>query len=154
MDSLSGDCKLFLELLAKTGLARLRVVGNSMSPSLRTGDTILVRDLGRAPVKVGQLVTFLQGEILCTHRIVKLCGTKLITCGDANLRADLPIERRQCVASVIAVERGNRILPVAAVAPTSSLWKRFSRIGRSFYFKLALIAHDRRLGASVTTQSS
>ena len=126
--------ELASDLLKIAGHARLRVAGPSMAPTLRIGDTILVEKFAIISIDVGQIITFVRGDLLCTHRVVALAGSKVITRGDANVFDDPPVNRRDCLGRVIAVERHGKTLPDAALyrrLPTERMvcslrwWRRF-----------------------------
>lgn len=112
---MSVDRELLTNLLKKTGQARLRVAGSSMVPTLRIGDTILIQASDQLLPDVGELVTFMQGNVLCTHRVAAVSGSKLVTRGDGNRYDDSPIEFDMCLGRVVRVERNGRTLPTAAL---------------------------------------
>ena len=117
--SMCVDRELLAELLERTGQARLRVAGASMSPTLRVGDTILVNAFTKASPVIGEFVTFVQGDRVRTHRVVALSGSRLITRGDANLHEDSPINPLDCLGRVVRVERNGRTL---SVGPLRRKW--------------------------------
>lgn len=125
------DRELLTQLLKTSGQARLRVAGSSMEPILRIGDVILIEASDRRRPKVGELVTFLCGNTLCTHRVAKFSGSKLVTRGDGNCHDDAPIEMDKCLGRVVMVERSGRALPVAAlhrkpaITEYLRLWRRW-----------------------------
>lgn len=68
------------------GYSYLQVDSGSMSPTIHTGDAILIRkDNTYAPQDI---ITFYQDDLYITHRIQKLEGNTFITKGDANNAAD------------------------------------------------------------------
>lgn len=109
------DRELLTDLLKKTGQARLRVAGSSMAPTLQIGDTILIEASDQRRPNVGELVTFIHGTALCTHRVVAVSGSKLVTRGDGNCYDDSPIDMDNCLGRVVMVEREGRTLPIAAL---------------------------------------
>jgi signal peptidase len=73
------------------GWRPLAVLSGSMTPSLRTGDEIVVRPVAPLALRVGDVVTFSdpsRGYALVTHRVrdVRVAGTTVhvVTRGDAN----------------------------------------------------------------------
>ncbi len=68
------------------GFSYLQVDSGSMSPSIHTGDAILIRKAHT--YETGDIITFHQDDLYITHRIQKIQGNKFITRGDANDAAD------------------------------------------------------------------
>jgi signal peptidase I len=73
------------------GWRPLAVLSGSMTPTLRTGDEIIVRPITAVALRVGDVVTFhdpSRGHELVTHRVrdVRVTGTTVhvVTRGDAN----------------------------------------------------------------------
>jgi signal peptidase len=73
------------------GWRPLAVLSGSMTPTLRTGDEIVIRPVAPVTLRVGDVVTFKdpsRGHALVTHRVrnVRITGTTVhvVTRGDAN----------------------------------------------------------------------
>ena len=79
---------LFLTLAGVVFLGSARIVGtDSMAPSLRAGDLVLLRPTGKM-IKPGTVVTYdFKGELI-THRVVEVVGDMLVTKGDNNQEVD------------------------------------------------------------------
>lgn len=105
----------------------LKVKGKSMMPFLYPGDKILIQPRPINFLKTGNLITFLDGTALCTHRLigkVKRAGqVYLITKGDLCARLDPPIPLGVIIGKVIAIQKGKRILSIEG-----PLWQAFNPI--------------------------
>jgi signal peptidase I len=133
---------LFLDLLLETGRARLRVVGNSMLPTLRVGDMIVVEAITDT-VRPADIVVFVRSGIFCTHRVCESGGATVITRGDANRHLDFPILKGECLARVIAIERDSGQIGTLAPRPVLSFVLRYSNLARRVFL---WITRDRGVG--------
>jgi len=78
---------LFFSLVPGFGL--FIVKSGSMEPAIHTGDIVFTRPLIYLnDLTPGTVITFKEGDILVTHRIVSVTGDRIITKGDANEDAD------------------------------------------------------------------
>jgi hypothetical protein len=74
--------------------------GRSMFPVLREGDLLSCRPLDRDPLP-GDIVVLCRDHRLVAHRVrVVLTGARVITQGDARLRADPPVPLNQILGLV------------------------------------------------------
>lgn len=74
--------------------ARLRASGQSMWPTVRDGDEVLIAPLSPAsPLAVGDVVLFVSPRGLVLHRIIALAHDHIATKGDAEPRPDLRVPR-------------------------------------------------------------
>lgn len=81
-----GSLIIIAVALLFLGSARI-VVTDSMAPSLRAGDLVLLRPTGKK-IKPGTVITYdFQGEQF-THRVVEVVGEMLVTKGDNNQEVD------------------------------------------------------------------
>lgn len=64
------------------------VVSDSMAPTYRSGDLLLIDTDTNFPARLGEVVTFTLGNETFTHRIVGVEGNFLVTQGDNNPAAD------------------------------------------------------------------
>lgn len=93
-------------LVALRGCTLVRVGGGSMSPSLETGDVVIVQH--GVPASVGDIVLFrLDGDNERTlHRVSDVTGGGLVTRGDAN-----PVADRRCVPRPSVIGRVRWVIP-------------------------------------------
>jgi signal peptidase I len=127
---------LFLEALRKSGRARLKVAGNSMLPTLRMGDMIVVESMSHATVRPADIVVFLQSGIFCTHRVFKSCGSSVITRGDANRHLDFPVSNQDCLARVVAIQRKDAQIKSLECRAALSFVLRYSRLARKVFLRM------------------
>lgn len=86
----------------------LRVEGNSMCPTIRHGDTVVVEFMP-VTLEVGDVVVFVdrrKGKLV-THRLVSLPGDMdmLITKGDNNRYPDAPLFRKDVIGKIVATDK-------------------------------------------------
>jgi signal peptidase I len=124
---------LFLDLLRESGRARLRVAGNSMLPTLRVGDTVVVEAMRDTTMRPAEIVVFVQGGVFCTHRVLKSCGSYVITRGDANRHLDFPVSSEECLARVVAIERKGAQITALAPRAALSFVMRYSSVARRLF---------------------
>lgn len=78
-----------------------QIGSNSMAPTITTNDLILVKITKN--VDTDDVITFEDGNILVTHRVISKTGHGFITKGDANNENDKQISSDQVVGKVIKV---------------------------------------------------
>ena len=78
-----------------------QIASNSMAPTITTDDLILVKitkDVG-----VNDVITFSEGKILVTHRVISETSNGFITKGDANNQKDKHVTYNQVIGKVIRI---------------------------------------------------
>lgn len=74
------------------GIKSFVIVSKSMEPTIMTGDAIFVKQISEDDVKVGDIISFKDGDSVNTHRIIEIVennGVKRYkTKGDNNKRED------------------------------------------------------------------
>ena len=74
------------------GFRTLTVLSGSMSPNIKPGDIVVIKEASKDSIKVGDVVTFNTDNILITHRVNQIVkeGDNLLfkTKGDANNTVD------------------------------------------------------------------
>ncbi|PYV14176.1 MAG: hypothetical protein DMG21_19045 [Acidobacteria bacterium] len=78
------DSALFVEVLHAYGMARLRVNGASMLPSIWPGDILEVRRPGEVKIASGELVLFERGGRFFAHRVVGMVEMPMAEVRDAR----------------------------------------------------------------------
>jgi signal peptidase I len=91
---------------------RFDVISNSMAPTFRTGDKVLIRPLNPDEPKPGQILAYSRG-MLVTHRYL---GNGICH-GDNAPYKDKPISTDDMVGIVTAVERDGQLLSLNARRP-------------------------------------
>ena len=82
------------------------VTSGSMEPEIHVGDLVIVRQCAASECAPGDVITFQdENGSTVTHRLQEIQGKKLVTRGDANNTADLPVEPEQVKGKVVKVVR-------------------------------------------------
>jgi signal peptidase len=115
LESLVGLSLLTLVILTLLGYITLAVVeGNSMEPTLQTGDLVIVlKRVATSDVSVGDVVVYRRGSTLIIHRVVMIEGSTFITKGDNNWVVDPPVNSEALIGKVLEI--GGRPLKVPLV---------------------------------------
>lgn len=103
-DALASD-------LAARGIAfRLRVWGNSMSPTIKNGDVVVVQPVSPDTLRQGDIVIYRRTGGHTAHRLVAWKNGRrlLLTRGDALPHVDPPFTPEQVIGRVVAVERDDQ----------------------------------------------
>jgi signal peptidase I len=116
------DTSLFLELselLLRGGKhLQFRAAGLSMYPTIQDGDLVRVTSVSRDRIRVGNIVLYQTGGVPVVHRVVgirKFAGCTVLSLrGDACGSPDAPVEGRQVLGKVLAIQRGDRFFEVGA----------------------------------------
>jgi hypothetical protein len=85
--------------------------GQSMHPTVRHADLVLLAPLGR-PVRPSDVVLVPLGPRLMLHRVVRVDQDVVLTRGDARRRDDAPIAREAVIARALAVRRDAVVTPL------------------------------------------
>ena len=96
---------------------RFRIVTESMRPSLRPGDDVIVQAVAWQQLRIGDVVLCDSGRMLVAHRLLAVRSPAgqplLVTKGDANWRLDAPYELRAYRGRVVRVAVGAPAFDVA-----------------------------------------
>jgi hypothetical protein len=135
--SVATDPETLRQLLAAAGELRLVVVGGSMAPTIRSGDSVVIRPLDGAP-RFGDVVVYARAGQLWCHRVL-VPGRRMITKGDGRGRPDAPVPAGAIIGRAIALQRGLRIIKLHGLAarltglafnlaaPAAALGRRLAR---------------------------
>jgi hypothetical protein len=102
--------------LIDAGLSvRFRARGNSMSPTIRNGEYLIVAPVEPTQVDVGDIVFCQMRRGPIAHRVCAIenpadVSRRFTLYGDASLDGDLPVAAHQLRGRVVAVERDGRRL--------------------------------------------
>ncbi|NLE35175.1 MAG: hypothetical protein GX622_08730 [Bacteroidales bacterium] len=103
--------------------------GFSMWPAIRPGDMVVISPHGAGQAAAGQIVALRRDGGFVLHRIIKVMKVsgrkRIVTCGDAAVRADEPAGRETIIGMVLSVTRSGRQLP----APRRRLPRWINRMG-------------------------
>lgn len=90
------------------GYSMFEVQTGSMSPTIKAGDMILVKNVPE--IKVDDVITYKEDGEFITHRVKEAYSETYITQGDANNSKDDPITKEQVVGKVVKVLPGFGII--------------------------------------------
>ena len=104
---------LVKEILETGSMIRIKVTGNSMKPSLSSGDMVTVKKVRSSSLIPGDLIFFInryQDPVL--HRLIRKTITStgeivLLTKGDALAGCDEPFREDQFLGKVCIIEKMN-----------------------------------------------
>lgn len=123
----SVTCQLISEVLQLSGSVRIRVLGDSMFPSILPGDILVVERQDLNQTLLGQIVLFARNGRLFAHRIVgehRRNGVPFfVTCGDSRRDNDAPVCPHEMLGCVTCIVRGERrISPRLTLLRESVSW--------------------------------
>jgi len=84
------------------GYTMFEVASGSMAPTLQVDDVIFV-NITRNNLKKGDIIAFLNDDVVITHRILLVDNDIITVKGDSNNTIDKPINRDQVIGKVIKV---------------------------------------------------
>ena len=78
------------------------VISGSMSGAIEVDDMVVIHE--QPSYAVGDVITFENGNVLVTHRVIAMAGEEYVTKGDANNSPDTyPVAPEQVVGKVVLV---------------------------------------------------
>ncbi len=81
------------------GYSYFEIASNSMYPELKKGDLVIIK-LDYNEYKVGDVITFKDGDLYTTHRLSEIDNDSYTTKGDANNSYDDPITKNNVIGKV------------------------------------------------------
>jgi signal peptidase I len=136
----------WLEKFASTGSGWLIIISGSMAPLIQIKDQILIKKTIPSYIRIGDIITFWQGNILVTHRVIRKFtkggNIAFIEKGDANTNYS-QIDAQSIIGKVKKIKKGEREIDVDTLN-----WKTLNRItGLGLLSAFALRAIGRRIPA-------
>jgi hypothetical protein len=142
---LSEAPALIADVLSRFGEARLRVIGGSMFPLVRSGDILTVRCCSSDQLQPGDIVLVRDGQRLFAHRLLAVQSSAgrtsdhssddcwLITRGDSHWHCDPLRPASALVGRVVSLTRSSRVLdePFAL-----SVWDRLRGLSSSAWIDI------------------
>ena len=106
------------ELLRLGYSIRFRPAGQSMQPTIRDGEAIMVAPATASKIRRGDILLYSTGESLIAHRVVRIAcdkeaAARFILRGDSSVSCDAPVSFGQILGHVICVERAGRSVRLA-----------------------------------------
>ena len=108
------------EQLLRAGVSvRFCAGGQSMHPTIRDGETIIVEPIAPGKIQRGDIVLYRLRNGVVAHRVVRIerRGAALVFTprGDAMPACDAPIAAAEILGRVVAVQREHRCIKLAGV---------------------------------------
>lgn len=82
--------------------------GSSMNPLIQAGDKLFVAESKK--IVIGDIVVFIRGKKLISHRLIRFKKEFLVTKGDNSIFTDGLIRRDEIIGKVVLVQSGEKIL--------------------------------------------
>lgn len=83
------------------GYTFFEVATGSMSPTMEIGDVVIVKLTKE--VETNDIIVYVDGENIITHRLIEINDDHLIAKGDANNSEDKPIQREMVLGEVVQI---------------------------------------------------
>lgn len=120
------DAAQWRRVLAEAPLL-FEVMSNSMVPTFRAGERVLIRPLAEQEPRCGQVLAYLRGTLV-THRYLGggVCR------GDNALTQDSTVAPEDMVGIIAGVERNDRVLPLGDGMPLRTKLHRLRVLARGY----------------------
>lgn len=106
---------VLIDVLGAGHVARFRATGNSMYPTIRSGDCLHLAQSSQ--LSAGDVVLVRAKRGLTAHRIVAITEDGFLIRGDNALTNDPVVLHEDVIGRVTAIERNGVLLPAAATRP-------------------------------------
>ena len=83
------------------GYTFFEVATGSMSPTLQIGDVVIVKITKE--IEQNDIIVYIDGENIITHRLIEINDDGLIAKGDANNSEDKPIQYEMVLGEVVSI---------------------------------------------------
>lgn len=83
------------------GYSLFEVATGSMSPTIEVGDVVITKLTKE--VNANDIIVYMDGKDIITHRLIEKNGDEIITRGDANNSEDKPIEEKMIIGEVVKI---------------------------------------------------
>lgn len=101
------EYSLLAEALERTSRCALHVRGDSMHPTIRDGEVVIVESVHRRPPTAGDIVVLPGDDFLYVHRLVGIAWEAgkpvALTAGDGNRGLDGRVDLEQIIGRVVEV---------------------------------------------------
>jgi signal peptidase I len=105
------------DLLGRGIAARFHATGESMSPTIRSGEHVRVAPVSPHSLRIGDVVLVRAERGLTVHRVVEITPDGITTRGDNTLRRDPAVRHQHILGRITHVEREGATVTV----PTAPL---------------------------------
>ena len=111
--------ELWEELLVKHGTCWARVVSNSMYPTIKRDDQVLVEKALPEKIRFGDIVVFRRNGMLVIHRIIGKCKSggeqHFLEKGDANHQSTF-VPAKDIIGRVTIIKNADKAVPIISGA--------------------------------------
>ena len=83
------------------GYSLFEVATGSMKPTIQIGDVVIVKIT--KDVNENDIIVYIDGDDIITHRLVEKSENNIVTRGDANNSEDKPIQENMIIGQVIKI---------------------------------------------------
>ena len=83
------------------GYSLFEVATGSMKPTIQIGDVVIVKIT--KDVNENDIIVYIDGDDIITHRLVEKSEDNIVTRGDANNSEDKPIQENMIIGQVIKI---------------------------------------------------
>ena len=83
------------------GYSLFEVATGSMKPTIQIGDVVIVKIT--KDVNKNDIIVYIDGDDIITHRLVEKSENNIVTRGDANNSEDKPIQENMIIGQVIKI---------------------------------------------------
>ena len=83
------------------GYSLFEVATGSMKPTIQIGDVVIVKIT--KDVNENDIIVYVDGDDIITHRLVEKSENNIVTRGDANNSEDKPIQENMIIGQVIKI---------------------------------------------------
>jgi hypothetical protein len=119
----AGFTRIVSETLASGVSVRFRADGDSMHPTIRTGDVITVAPVGVDEIALGDVLLCRHGAHVLAHRLVDVTGRgvdrRLHLRGDGKASCDTPVALPDLLGRLESVERRGRSIALGGALVTA-----------------------------------
>ncbi len=95
---------LLRDLLASGHRARFRATGDSMDPTIRSGEAVEIAPCDASALRRGDIVLASAARGLTLHRVVRISPRGIVMRGDNALRADAPFGAEKVLGRAVNCE--------------------------------------------------
>lgn len=105
---------LIKNALKKHKIVKIRFLGDSMTPSIRNGEMIILKEESPHSIKIGEVIIFKRGNDMIGHRViwkVHLDELFFLTRGDNTPFFDLPVPAEAIYGKAIIPKDTRNVIP-------------------------------------------
>jgi len=143
------------EILKREVYLRFRIKGESMSPSLRDKDVVIIKRFNLSEIKTGDIIFYrIPPSQIVIHRLIKrtLEDGKMafITKGDANFYFDPYVYPKDILGKIVAIERDRRYIRLDTfMSKLKAIFYVKSFLMKRWFWRLTRVLRHKILGVAL-----